>query len=126
MSETSGASSVCDAERGTKSHANAGGAHGAGHDVRHEIGHCNGWPADHVGARPDVVRTAKYIEYIEPPPVEEAEDLPPPPRRPQPRYHEPYPPPAVYGPVPPGWMVAPTPFGPRLIPCILAPIGVCI
>jgi len=69
--------------------------------LRHEIGHCEGWPADHSNPKAAPLQLAADegvapVEYGEAGPNHD--ELPPPQRRhPRPRYHEPYPPPPPPG-----------------------------
>jgi hypothetical protein len=81
--------------------------------LRHEIGHCEGWPADHPNPKAPLQLAAD--EGVAP--VDGADAPPPPPRRyPRPRYHEP----PVYGPPPyappPGWIFIPSEQ--RAMPCL--------
>jgi hypothetical protein len=75
--------------------------------IRHEMGHCSGWPKDHSNplAKGAPLQLAAD-EGVEPP----VEDYPPPPsrRRPPPRYYEPPPPPGVLY----------EPWQGRAIPCL--------
>jgi hypothetical protein len=90
--------------------------------LRHEIAHCEGWPADHsdTATKPAPPATVRVAEYVEPPPVEEYEPVPPPRRRPPPPVYGP--PPYPFGPPPvaPGFIELP---GGRIVPCALMIIG---
>lgn len=116
-------------------------------NLRHELGHCIGWPADHPDAAPLAVagvdakpvpmpkawqgdeagrqldRPVVVADGRDYPPRYEDEYLDEPPPR---RLRRPYGPPPypIYPPPPPpGWLYGP---GGRLIPCALGLFGICI